>query len=323
MSEEKAGTANFFKIFFEKSAFPYTIPIVEKNDTPNERKTMKNILACIDGSNYGQVCTQYAVWLSKNLDCKVTALYVSELWQYETPLIADFGGTLGTQPYLGLTAQLKEIETSKAKVIGEYVKKQFADAGIGANVEFEHRRGLLVDCIDEFENGRKNIDFILLGKRGENANFAKGHLGSNMERVIRASKLPCFVANRKFIDQTRMVLAYDGSASANKALYWLAHTRAFPMNEIHVVSVGKQGAEADASKALIEAEAAFKGTDRSPIFQVLSGSPGEAIEKYVIENNITALLMGAYGHSRIRRFIIGSTTTELVRRCLIPVVLFR
>lgn len=284
---------------------------------------MKNILACIDGSNYGQVCTQYAVWLSRNLGCKVTALYVSELWQYETPLIADFGGTLGTQPYLGLTAQLKEIEESKAKAIGDYVKKQFEDAGLGDRVEFEHRNGLLVDCIDEFENGRKNIDFILLGKRGENANFAKGQLGSNMERVIRASRLPCFVANRKFIDQVRLLLAYDGSRSAGRALNWIAHTRAIPIKEIHVVSVGKQGAESDASKAIINAEAVFQGTDKKPVFQVLSGSPGDAIEKYVVENNITALLMGAYGHSRIRRFIIGSTTTELVRRCLVPVVMFR
>ncbi len=284
---------------------------------------MKNILVCIDGSSYGQVCTQYAVWLSKQLDAKVTALYVSELWQYETPLIADFGGTLGTQPYLGLTAQLKEIENSKAKVIGEYVKKQFADAGIAGNVEFEHRSGLLVDCIDEFENQRGNIDFIVLGKRGENANLAKGQLGSNMERVIRASKLPCFVANRKFIEQKKILLAYDGSASATKALNWIANTKAFPSSEIHIVSVGKPGAESDAAKLLIDAEAFFKGTDKEPICQALSGAPGEAIEQYVVENGMTALLMGAYGHSRIRQFIIGSTTTELVRRCLVPVVMFR
>lgn len=284
---------------------------------------MKNILVCIDGSSYGQVCTQYAVWLSKQLDAKVTALYVSELWQYETPLIADFGGTLGTQPYLGLTAQLKEIENSKAKVIGEYVKKQFADAGIAGNVEFEHRSGLLVDCIDEFENQRGNIDFIVLGKRGENANLAKGQLGSNMERVIRASKLPCFVANRKFIEQKKILLAYDGSASATKALNWIANTKAFPSCEIHIVSVGKPGAESDAAKLLIDAEAFFKGTDKEPICQALSGAPGEAIEQYVVENGMTALLMGAYGHSRIRQFIIGSTTTELVRRCLVPVVMFR
>ncbi len=284
---------------------------------------MKNILVCIDGSAYGQVCTQYAVWLSRHLDAKVTALYVSELWQYETPLIADFGGTLGTQPYLGLTAQLKEIENGKAQVIGDYVRKQFAEAGIGGNVEFEHRSGLLVDCIDEFENQRGNIDFIVLGKRGENANFAKGHLGSNMERVIRASRLPCFVANRKFIDQKKILLAYDGSPSANKALNWLARTKAFPQCEIHVVSVGKAGAETDATKLLIEAESVFQGSDKKPICQALSGAPGEAIERYVLENGVTALLMGAYGHSRIRQFIIGSTTSELVRRCLVPVVMFR
>ena len=163
----------------------------------------------------------------------------------------------------------------------------------------------------------------MLGKRGENANLAKGQLGSNMERVIRASKLPCFVANRKFIEQKKILLAYDGSASATKALNWIANTKAFPSCEIHIVSVGKPGAESDAAKLLIDAEAFFKGTDKVPICQALSGAPGEAIEQYVVENGMTALLMGAYGHSRIRQFIIGSTTTELVRRCLVPVVMFR
>ncbi len=183
---------------------------------------MNKILACIDGSNYGQVCIEYAIWLSKKTGMDVAALYVSELWQYETPLIADFGGTLGTQPYLGLTAQLKEIETQKAKAISEYVHSEFAKAGIGENVEFFHRSGLLVDCIEEFENTRKDVGVIVLGKRGENANFAKGHLGSNMERVIRSTNRPCFVANRKFFEQKKLVLAYDGSPSSARALEYLA-----------------------------------------------------------------------------------------------------
>jgi len=33
--------------------------------------------------------------------------------------------------------------------------------------------------------------------------------------------------------------------------------------------------------------------------------------------------MGAYGHSRLRTLIIGSMTAEMVRSCLIPVMLFR
>ncbi|MEQ9334216.1 MAG: universal stress protein [Thalassobaculum sp.] len=34
-------------------------------------------------------------------------------------------------------------------------------------------------------------------------------------------------------------------------------------------------------------------------------------------------MMGAYGHSRIRSLIIGSTTTQMIRSCMIPVMLFR
>jgi nucleotide-binding universal stress UspA family protein len=33
--------------------------------------------------------------------------------------------------------------------------------------------------------------------------------------------------------------------------------------------------------------------------------------------------MGAYGHSRIRNLVIGSTTTSMIRNCRIPVMLFR
>lgn len=282
-----------------------------------------NILVCVDGSNYGQVCTSYAVWLAKKTGATISALYVSELWQYETPLIADFGGVIGTQPYMGLTAQLREVEAGKAKIIENYVRREFEKAGIPDKVEFFHRSGLLVDCIDEFENQRGDISAIMIGKRGEHANFAKGHLGSNMERVIRASKLPCFVVNRKFIEQKKIVLAYDGSPSATRALEYLATRKEFIDQEVHIVTVAKPGAEADATRLLCEAEARLKGGPLVPIAQMLSGTPGEALEKYVQENDITCLIMGAYGHSRVRQFIIGSTTTEFVRRCLIPVIMFR
>jgi nucleotide-binding universal stress UspA family protein len=43
----------------------------------------------------------------------------------------------------------------------------------------------------------------------------------------------------------------------------------------------------------------------------------------VQENNINLLMMGAYGHSRIRHLIIGSTTTQILRISNIPVLVFR
>lgn len=43
----------------------------------------------------------------------------------------------------------------------------------------------------------------------------------------------------------------------------------------------------------------------------------------VIEDHIDLHVMGAYGHSPIRQFILGSTTTSMVRTCHIPVLMFR
>lgn len=40
-------------------------------------------------------------------------------------------------------------------------------------------------------------------------------------------------------------------------------------------------------------------------------------------NSHKALIAGAYGHSRIRHLIIGSTTTQMLGNFTIPILLFR
>lgn len=57
--------------------------------------------------------------------------------------------------------------------------------------------------------------------------------------------------------------------------------------------------------------------------EIASGQPETAISDVVERDGIDLLVMGAYGHSRIRAMIIGSTTAQMMRSCKIPVVLFR
>lgn len=280
------------------------------------------MLICVDGSQYGQVVTQYAVWISQKVGVKVVALYVSELNNYELPTFGDFGGVLGAQNYSNVAEQLKEIENKKAKVIGDFVKKSFDEAGIADRLTVIHRIGDLVDVIEELCEERKQITSLIVGKRGENCNFAKGFLGSNLERIIRTTQLPCFVVNREFIKQERLLFSYDGGVSAEKALAFLEKNKAYFTQEIHLVSVAKPGKEEEVSKKLSEIERRLAGGNFRLKLQMLSGVPAEAIQTYAKTNGITCILMGAYGHSRIRQFIIGSTTTEVVRRCLVPFWLF-
>jgi len=163
----------------------------------------------------------------------------------------------------------------------------------------------------------------MLGKRGENANLAKGHLGANMERVVRASSKPCLVTNRKFEEIKKVALAYDASESTRRAAAWLKESVGFNDLELEILVVDEDRPDQDALGMLREAETTLKEGDFHPRSQMLNGIPENAICEYVEDNDVDMLIMGAYGHSRIREFLIGSTTSDLIRRCRMPVMLFR
>ena len=53
------------------------------------------------------------------------------------------------------------------------------------------------------------------------------------------------------------------------------------------------------------------------------GKAEDVIPRIVATTEGALLLMGAYGHSPIRRMILGSTTTEMVRTVKAPVLMVR
>lgn len=48
---------------------------------------------------------------------------------------------------------------------------------------------------------------------------------------------------------------------------------------------------------------------------------GESLEAYVISRDANLLVMGAYGHSRLREFILGGATRSMLARPPLPVFL--
>ncbi|HUG61936.1 MAG TPA: universal stress protein, partial [Methylomirabilota bacterium] len=56
---------------------------------------------------------------------------------------------------------------------------------------------------------------------------------------------------------------------------------------------------------------------------VIEGEPETVIGERVRNEGIDLLVMGAYGHSKVRHLLVGSTTSAMVRTCLIPVMLYR
>jgi len=162
---------------------------------------------------------------------------------------------------------------------------------------------------------------VIVGKRGEAADFAKLHLGSNLERVVRSSSKPVLVAARVFTPVKRFLIAFDGGPSAIKAVDHIAKGKLFNDLECRMLMVGTETPAA--RKQLDDAADLLRGNGYTVEAEIDQGQPDDLIAKCVEADAINLVVMGAYGHSRIRSLIIGSTTTEMVRSCKVPVMLFR
>ena len=284
---------------------------------------MTKLMALVDGSIYSQSVCDHVAWVGGGGDVSVRLLHVlGRRGASSAP--ANLSGTLevdGREALLDELASLDEQQAQLAqrrgRIILEEAKGRLEEAGVG-EVVMTLRNDDLIETTLEFE---ADADLIVIGKRGEAADFAKLHLGSNLERVVRSSSKPVLVAARAFKPIKRFLVAFDGGTSATKAVYHIAHNAVFSGLEGQLLMVGSDTAEARSK--LDKAVSMLKAGGLSVQADVVSGQADKVITSRVEEAGIDLLVMGAYGHSRIRSLIIGSTTTEMIRSCLIPVMLFR
>ena len=210
--------------------------------------------------------------------------------------------------------QAAKLAQRHGRAILEDAQAHVAEAGITATTRL--RLGDLLEEIAEHD-----ADMIVIGKRGEAADFAKLHLGSNLERIARTWPKPLFVAARAFRPVKRFLIAFDGGPSSLRALDYVASSPLFSDLEGHVLMAGPDTEKN--RKALGNAAAALESAGMTVDTSLTPGQVGTVIAAAVDTQAIDLLIMGAYGHSRIRSMIIGSTTSEMLRSCKVPVVLLR
>ena len=284
---------------------------------------MKKILLCSDGSTFAENTYRYGAWFATRLKAEVDVLCVSDIRAQQTSK-QNLSGSIGIDAKENLLNRLVELEHEKAKINHQRTKLVLQEAAKTLKAEgvdrinLLHETGFLVDCLEKFE---ASCDLVVIGKRGEAAEFASGHLGANIERIVRSSHKPCLVTSDRFKPIERLLVAYDGSPSSNKILQFIASS-VFEGLELHIITVAKSAT--DTAIALIEsAKQLAQQAGFEPICSVLEGHPEQVISDYVSDLDISLLIMGAYGHSRIRHLVIGSTTAQMLRSSQIPVLLFR
>lgn len=280
-----------------------------------------HILACIDASSYAESVCDLAAWASRKLALPVELLHVVQ----RRDAVAgrrDLSGAIG----LGVKSQLMEeltrleeadarLQVERGRVLLAASEERLVAAG-AAGVKPLHRHGGIVETILEREAEAR---IVVIGKRGAGHEFASDHIGSKIERVVRASSRPILIASRAIEAPRVAVLAYDGSKAAARALERCATSPLFQELPVHVVMAGPDD---DQHRRLLDgARAELDGRDVTTTLE--TGRPEDVIASVVGATPGAILLMGAYGHSPLRTLIVGSTTATMIRTVRAPVLLIR
>lgn len=281
----------------------------------------KKLIALVDGSTYSRSVCDHAAWIAKHANLSVEVMHV--LGRREGGGGSDLSGSISLGARSALLDQLAQLDEQRAKLavqrgraILEDAKAILEEDGVKASEQLRH--GDLVEALSEKEG---EAEMIVVGKRGEAADFARGHLGSNLERVMRASRKPLFVASRAFQQIEKVLVAYDGSASAMRAVDYIARSPLYAGRQMKVVTAGTESPAV--AKGLADAKAMLAAAGLEVGTEILSGPPEEALGRLVDEAGFHHLVMGASGHSRLRNLFVGSTSLEMIRTCKVPVLLVR
>ncbi len=281
---------------------------------------MTNIFACIDGSPAMTAVCDAAAWAAANTGLPVTLLHVLEKNEFEGQ--ADLSGNIGLGSREHLLKELAELDHQRSRLAheqGRMLLKSGKDylAGLGMTaVETLQRHGQLVETTQELSSGMR---MLIIGKQG--TTHTHDLIGSNIENVIRTLANPIMVVQPSFQVPSRFLFAYDASPTAKKVLELIASSPLLKGLECDLVMVAEPTDEHE--RQLVIAKQVLKSAGIKVEAKLLQGEVVPVICQHTTEVGCDLIVMGAYGHSRIRQFIVGSTTTGILKTTKASLLLLR
>jgi nucleotide-binding universal stress UspA family protein len=284
---------------------------------------MNKVFACIDGrSDPAGVC-DYAAWAALRLGAPLEFLHVLDRHPEVAP-VSDLSGSIGVGTQESLLAELSALDEARSKLAAEHgrrvleiARERAGTAGI-VELDVRQRHGTLVETLLDLQAQAR---LIVMGQNHRIDSVGKIHLDHHVEQVVRTIQRPILIAGKTFKAPTRFVIAFDGSATGTRMLQALAQSPLLAGLPCAVVMAGDDSVahrdQLEGARRLLTPA----GFDVETV--LLPGEPEIVILDFLKQHGSGMLVMGAYGHSRIRQLVVGSTTTTLLRTSPEPVLVLR
>ncbi|MBU6339718.1 MAG: universal stress protein [Rickettsiales bacterium] len=285
---------------------------------------MKSVISCIgESTDIDSICN-ISAWVAKKTSLPISLLHVSSpYYNFAARALLDNEIGIGTKSDVmrkisKIDNDHNKLEKKMGEILLAHAKEELEKKGVTPKTL--SLRASLSHSVMDLE---PKAELFIIGKYGAHHNPKSTQLGHNVESVAQTTHKPLLVVNRYAKNDIKsFLIAFDGSLNSQKAINYVIKSPLFKGLECHLLTVGELDDEI--GESLKEAEQSLKKAGFSVTQKTMHNKLiDNTIAKYVDNNAIDLLVIGSYGESKLHTLIFGSTTTAILRKCNVPILLFR
>lgn len=277
---------------------------------------MSRVIACIDSSPCINAIAEAAAWVAKRTRRELVLLQILDYYPASYHL-GEISGVIGFESNAMLLKELAELEQKQSDLALNYSNNLLNHI----SEMIEEKYGLVCskiqekgDFLEQSFNLLTEDDFVVIGRVGERAAEKNKPIGSNVENFIREANCTVMTVGETFKPPTRFIFAYEYSPTCVKMMHRIVESDLLRTLQCHLLYVG------DHPQVLKDPEEFLTQSGIDVISVYRYGDVSENILEYQRELGIQLIVMGAFSHSKIHQFFLGSITTTIFRNVDVPLL---
>ncbi|GJC31111.1 universal stress protein [Acinetobacter sp. KAM398] len=277
---------------------------------------MKRVIACIDSSPCINALAEAAAWIATQTQRELVLLQVLDYYPASYHL-GEISGVIGFESNAMLLKELAELEQKQSELALDYSNNLLQHISNMIQEKYEivptqiQEKG---DFLEQSFSVLNEDDIVVIGRVGEKSAERNKALGSNVENFIRGANCTVMTVGEHYKAPTRFIFAYEYSPTCIKMMKRIAQSDLLKLLQCHLLYVG------DHPELLNEPADFLTAAGLDVVVEYRYGDVAENILDYQREHGIQLIVLGAFSHSKIHQFFLGSITTNIFRNSTVPLL---
>jgi nucleotide-binding universal stress UspA family protein len=271
---------------------------------------IKTILVLADGGSGTAATLTTAVTVARRFSASLDVLHVRADVETMVPVIGEGMSGAMVEQMMSAMQQTVESRASKAKAAHDQVC-----GAAGVQAVWRERTGRETDIV---ANAGRLADLIIVGKPNAESETP---LAATLDAALFDTGRPVLVApTAATAIGSRIAIAWNGSAQAARVV---AGSMPFlrTADRVMVLTVGEIGRSASATDLVAYLARHDVRAEHEALAADHRVTTGAALLEHAGKTQCDLLVMGAYGHSRLREMILGGATRDVLAAAALPVLM--